>query len=398
MEQKNSLNIYMWYNSIMNFKEKIFALKISSIMATRMLGLFMIFPIFSLYADEYSGSTPVLIGVALGVYGLTQALLQIPFGYMSDRWGRKPLLIFGILIFIIGSILAANSTDIFYIIFARTLQGAGAVSAVLMAFLADYVREEHRTSANAFVGVQIGIAFMVAIIAGPIIASSYGIDGVFWAITILAGAGMIVALSLPHVAPKTLYPFSRVHLGDVMTTKLVKIDFSIFSLHSILAATFVALPVLLSQSGVIGGVDSWQLYLPVMIVAFVFMIPLIILAHKGGRSDLMLAVNMGIIIISQITFFFMPFSYYSVLGVLIVFFSSFNALEATLPSLVSKNAPGEKRGLAMGFFATSQFLGAFVGGFGGGIMYSIFGLESVFLFNCVIGLLWFILHFKKTIK
>jgi MFS family permease len=370
----------------MNLQEKIFALKISLIMATRMLGLFMIFPIFSLYADEYSGSTPFLIGMALGVYGLTQALLQIPFGYMSDRFGRKPLLLFGILIFILGSVLAAYSTDIIYIILARTLQGAGAISAVLMAFLADYVREEHRTSANAFVGVQIGMAFMVAIIAGPIIASSYGIDGVFWAITILAGAGMLVALGLPHVAPKTLYPFSRVHMGDVMTKKLLKIDYSIFSLHSILAATFVSLPVLLSQSGVIDVVDSWQLYLPVMIVAFIFMVPLIILAHKDGRSDMMLAVNMGIIIISQMAFFVMPFSFYTALTVLIVFFSAFNALEATLPSLVSKNAPGEKRGLAMGFFATSQFLGAFVGGFGGGIMYASFGLESVFIFNSVIGI------------
>ena len=380
----------------MNLQEKIFALKISSIMATRMLGLFMIFPIFSLYADEYSGSTPFLIGMALGVYGLTQALLQIPFGYMSDRFGRKPLLLFGIFIFIIGSVLAANSTDIIYIVLARTLQGAGAISAVLMAFLADYVREEHRTSANAFVGVQIGMAFMLAIIAGPLIASEYGIDGVFWVIAGLAGAGMLVALSLPNVSPKTLYPFNRIHIGDVMTSRLLKIDFSIFSLHSILAATFVALPVLLSQNGVIDSGDSWKLYLPVMGVAFVLMVPLIILSHKDGKSDLMMAVNMGIIIMTQIAFFFIPFSFYMALSVLIIFFSAFNALEATLPSLVSKNAPGEKRGLAMGFFATSQFLGAFVGGLGGGIMYAIFGLESVFMFNVVIGVIWYGFHVKKS--
>jgi MFS family permease len=374
----------------LNFKEKIFALKISSIMATRMLGLFMIFPVFSLLADKYDESTPILIGLALGIYGFTQAILQIPFGYLSDRYGRKPILFGGILLFIIGSIMATMATDIHTIIIARALQGSGAISAVLMAFLADFVREDHRTSANAFVGVQIGLAFMLAIIIGPIISTMYGIDGLFLAISILAGIGMLILLSLPHAKPTTLYPFSRVHFADVITKKLVKLDLYMFSLHYILASTFVVFPLLLAQNNIISIADSWMLYLPVMSISFIIMIPLIILAHKEGRSDIMLKINIGIILFSQFLFAIVEsqeysFNIYVIGAMLTVFFSAFNALEATLPSLISKNAPGEKRGLAMGVFTTSQFLGAFAGGILGGTIYSYWGIGMVFFSTAAIG-------------
>ena len=175
-------------------------------MATRMLGLFMIFPIFSVYADHYTQVTPLLIGVAIGAYGLTQAFFQIPFGYLSDKYGRKPLLIIGLIIFFIGSLVAADASDIYQVVIGRALQGAGAISAVLMAFLADYVSEDERPKANAFVGVQIGMAFMLALLLGPIIGHQFGISGLFWIIAALSIVALLVVATLPNAKPKkTIY-------------------------------------------------------------------------------------------------------------------------------------------------------------------------------------------------
>ena len=201
----------------MNTSERLFALKISLVMSVRMLGLFMLFPVMSVYAFEFDNSTPFLVGMAIGIYGLTQALLQIPFGYLSDRYGRKPILIIGLIIFLLGSVLAANTSNIILVVLGRALQGGGAISAVLMAFLADSVNEENRAKANAFVGFQIGLAFMLSILIGPIISSKVGLQGLFWTIALLSLIAMLIVFSLGDSKPITYYKISIKAFKEILT-------------------------------------------------------------------------------------------------------------------------------------------------------------------------------------
>ncbi len=271
--------------------ERGFALKISLIMATRMLGLFMIFPIFSIYANHYEHVTPFYIGLAIGAYGLTQAFLQIPFGYLSDKYGRKPLLIVGLIIFFIGSVVAANATDIYQVIAGRALQGAGAISAVLMAFLADYVCEVERPKANAFVGVQIGVAFMLALLLGPIIGHQLGIAGLFWIIALLSIVALIVVATLPHAKPIKQYKLSIHNIKKILTTELLKLDVSIFALHLILTSAFIAIPIFLVKNNILSIQDNWQLYLPVIVLSFLGMVPMIIIASKYQKSKTILLLS-----------------------------------------------------------------------------------------------------------
>ena len=252
----------------MNKQERTFALKISAIMATRMLGLFMIFPIFSVYADQYTNTTPYLIGVAIGIYGLTQALLQIPFGYLSDKYGRKPMLVVGLIIFFAGSVVAAQSSDIIGVVIGRALQGAGAISAVLMAFLADFVSPNQRSKANAFVGVQIGAAFMLSLIIGPLVSVNLGISGLFWVIASLSIVALIIVATLPHVTPKEQYSLSVANIKQVLNADLLRLDFSVFSLHLILTCAFIAMPIFLVENNIVDIKDNWQMYLPVMFLSF----------------------------------------------------------------------------------------------------------------------------------
>ncbi|SMM99119.1 Putative transport protein [uncultured Candidatus Thioglobus sp.] len=374
----------------MNKQERFFALKISSIMATRMFGLFMIFPIFSVYATQYENTTPYLIGLAIGIYGLTQALLQIPFGYLSDQYGRKPLLIIGLVLFFIGSVVAANASDIIHVVIGRALQGSGAISAVLMAFLADFVSEEQRSKANAFVGMQIGIAFTLSLLIGPIITVNLGISGLFWVIAMLSIVAFVIVLTLPHIKPHKQYVLSVNSIKQVLTTQLLKLDFSIFSLHLILTCMFIAVPVLLVENKIVLSdlSDNWSVYLPVMLLSFVGMLPMIIVAEKMKKHKIVLIIAIAIMLISQLLFYKTPLTYLSFSVLLTLFFIAFNAMEAMLPSLISKTASVDKRGLAMGMYSTSQFLGAFVGGVFGGWIYYTFDLNSVFLFTTFITIFW----------
>ncbi|MDC9714483.1 MAG: MFS transporter [Gammaproteobacteria bacterium] len=374
----------------MNKQERFFALKISSIMATRLFGLFMIFPVFSVYAVQYENTTPYLIGLAIGVYGLTQALLQIPFGYLSDQFGRKPLLVVGLIFFFIGSVVAANSTDIIHVVVGRALQGSGAISAVLMAFLADFVSEGQRSKANAFVGMQIGLAFMLSLLIGPMITVNLGISGLFWVIAGLSLAALTIVITLPHVKPHAQYTLSIPNIKQVLTAKLLKLDFSIFTLHLILTCTFIVMPLLLVENNIVASdlKDNWSVYLPVMLLSFVGMLPIIILAEKFHKHKTMIIAAIMIMISSQILFYQIPLTYTTLLILLTLFFIAFNAMEAMLPSLIAKTATSDKRGLAMGLYSTSQFLGAFVGGVFGGWIYNIFDLNSVFLFTTLMALIW----------
>ncbi len=382
----------------MNKQERTFALKISAIMATRMLGLFMIFPIFSVYADQYTNTTPYLIGVAIGIYGLTQALLQIPFGYLSDKYGRKPMLVVGLIIFFAGSVVAAQSSDIIGVVIGRALQGAGAISAVLMAFLADFVSPNQRSKANAFVGVQIGAAFMLSLIIGPLVSVNLGISGLFWVIASLSIVALIIVATLPHVTPKEQYSLSVANIKQVLNADLLRLDFSVFSLHLILTCAFIAMPIFLVENNIVDIKDNWQMYLPVMFLSFVGMVPMIIISEKYNKTRLVFLVSITLLAFSQILFYKTELTYTTFFIILTIFFTAFNALEAILPSLIAKTANTEKRGLAMGLFSTSQFLGAFVGGIFGGWIYNTFDLNSVFLFTTFIAIIWWMSILKMQQK
>ena len=374
----------------MNSTERLFAMKVSLIMSTRMLGLFMLFPVMSVYAKDYSSTTPFLIGLAIGIYGLTQACLQIPFGYLSDRFGRKPLLLAGLGLFLLGSIVAASATDIIFLVIGRALQGGGAISAVLMAFLADFISEENRAKANAFVGFQIGLAFMLSLLIGPIIASSAGMSGLFWVIAGLSITAALVVCTLPSVKPVNYYKLSLVAFKEILTPRLMRLDFSVFSLHLILACGFIVMPLLLIENSIVAIEDNWQVYLPAILISFVGMVPLIILSEKYKKTKLVLLISIGLLIISQTLFFSLDLSLNVFLVLLSLFFIAFNAVEAILPSLLSRTASASKRGLAMGVFSTSQFLGTFIGGAIGGLIYDIFDLNSVFLLTIFMAIIWWL--------
>jgi len=382
----------------MNSTERLFALKVSLIMSVRMLGLFMLFPVMSVYAADYDGSTPFLIGIAIGVYGLTQALLQIPFGYLSDRFGRKPILILGLLIFLLGSIVAAYASSIIFVVIGRALQGGGAISAVLMAFLADSISEDNRAKANAFVGFQIGVAFMLSLIIGPIITSRIGLSGLFWVIGLLSIIAMVIVMSLQHSKSVNYYRLSLGAFKENLTRELVALDFSVFSLHLVLASGFIVMPLLIMDNQIVSMIDNWQLYLPAVLLSFIGMIPLIIISEKFKKTKYILLLSIFLLIVSQIIFFTASLNFSVFLITLTIFFVAFNTVEAILPSLLSRTASASKRGLAMGIFSTSQFLGTFVGGAIGGLIYDIYDLNSVFLFTTFIAIIWWFMVLFSPLK
>ena len=375
----------------MNSIERSVAFKVSLVMATRMLGLFMLFPVISVYAtSEYQNTTPFLIGLAIGVYGLTQAFFQIPFGYLSDRFGRKPLLYIGLFLFFLGSILAAISTDIIYVIVGRALQGSGAISAVLMALLADSISEENRSKANAFVGFQIGLAFMLSLLIGPTIASIAGLSGIFWSIALLSVISLSIVTSLSNTNPINYYRLSIEEFKKILNPTLLRLDLSAFILHLMLTSTFIVMPLMLVENNIINIADNWKLYLPAMVISFIGMVPLIILAEKLHKTKLILLISIALLMISQILFYELEINFSVFLIILTLFFIAFNTIEAILPSLLSRTASSSKRGLAMGVFSTSQFLGTFFGGVIGGLIYDIFNLNSVFLFTIFMAIIWWL--------
>ena len=382
----------------MSSAERFFALKISLVMAIRMLGLFMLFPVMSVYAGDYESATPFLIGMAIGIYGLTQAIFQIPFGYLSDRFGRKPILLIGLLVFLLGSILAANTSNIIIVVIGRAFQGGGAISAVLMAFLADSVSEENRAKANAFVGFQIGVAFMLSLLIGPIISSRVGLSGLFWVIALLSFIAILIVLSLKQTKSITYYKLSLKAFKENFTKELLALDFSIFSLHLILAAGFIVMPLLIMENQIVSMIDNWQLYLPAVLLSFLGMIPLIIISEKFKKTKYILLISILLLISSQIIFFSLNLDFKVFLITLTIFFVAFNTVEALLPSLLSRTASSSKRGLAMGIFSTSQFIGTFIGGAIGGFIYDIYNLNSVFLFTIFVAIIWWLLILFMPLK
>ncbi|WP_027349274.1 MFS transporter [Halotalea alkalilenta] len=364
---------------------------LSTLYAIRMLGLFMILPVLTLYSEHLAHATPVLIGLALGAYGLTQALLQVPFGMLSDRIGRKSVIAVGLLLLLIGSIVAANATSIYGVILGRCLQGSGAVSGVIMALLADRTREEVRTSAMAVIGMSIGVSIGASMVIGPVLAHRFGLAGVFWSTALMAALGMLVLWRLIPKAPERSHKdvgMDMHQLRDVLArTDLLRLDLSIFALHAILTALFVVLPLKLISLGIASESHGW-VYLPIMATAFVAMAPLIIIAEKRRKMRPIFIGTVMLLVPVLSGMFALPDHSRGLIALLWLFFVAFNLLEATLPSLVSKLAPAGGKGTALSLYSTSQFLGTTVGGSVGGLVAGAFGADAIFLFAALVALVW----------
>jgi MFS family permease len=383
-------------DSQMNSVEKNSVFSLAGIYGLRMLGLFLILPVFALYAEGLEGVTPTLIGLALGAYGFTMAMLQIPFGWLSDRIGRKPVITAGLLIFACGSVVAAMADSIWGVIIGRTLQGAGAIAAAMMALLADLTREEVRTKAMAVVGMTIGASFTVALMAGPLLGAWIGVDGIFWLTAVLALLGIAVLyLFVPD--PDHLIQhrdveampgeFGRI-LGNV---QLLRLDAGIMLLHAIMTAMFIGLPFVLRDHLGYPAMEHPWVYLPVLLVAVLFMIPLIIVAEKKGQMKQIFILCISLISVACMLLATWHDSLISVVAGLLLFFIAYNVLEAMLPSLISRMAPIDAKGTAMGVYSSSQFFGAFIGGVAGGWCYGLFDVQGIFLGSAVIAVLWLLI-------
>ncbi|KEZ78457.1 MFS transporter [Salinisphaera hydrothermalis] len=377
----------------MNQFEKRAAMALASIFSLRMLGLFMIYPVFTFYSKQLTGSTPVLVGLALGAYGLTQALLQIPLGFASDRFGRKHIIAGGLVILAIGSVVAALSTSIYGVIFGRILQGSGAVGSTILALNADLTREETRTKAMAMIGISIGLAFAVAMVVGPLISGWVGVPGIFWFTALLSLLGLFVlygATPEPKAARShrdaEAVPalFKRV----LSNGELLRLDFAIFILHTILTASFIVLPRLLHNVGGVHEDYQWVVYLPVLAVSVAAMLPVIIVAEAKRQMKPVFVGSIAALLVSQIILTFYHASLVELIVMMVVFFTAFNVMEATLPSLISKVAPADAKGTALGVYSSAQFFGIFVGGAVGGWAYSMGGYSGVFGFCALAALVW----------
>lgn len=381
---------------MMNTTERRGTFSLAGIYGLRMLGLFMILPVFALYAEHLEGVTPMLSGLALGVYGLTMAALQIPFGMLSDRFGRKPVITAGLLLFALGSVVAAMADTIWGVILGRALQGSGAIAAAMMALLADLTSEENRTKAMAIMGASIGMSFTLALVLGPFLNNLMGVPGIFWLTAVLAFAGIgVLYLLVPN--PLRLHHHRDVEaepgqLKKVFAdTQLLRLDAGIMIQHGIMMAMFVALPfVLRDHLGLPGSEHAW-FYLPVLLISVLGMVPLIIFAEKKRLMKEIFLGCVSLIVLAQCT---LAFGTSTLLGVgfgLLLFFVAFNTLEASLPSLISRMAPVDAKGTAMGVYSTSQFFGAGIGGPLGGIAYDQFGMHGVFIACAVVAVLWLII-------
>jgi MFS family permease len=366
---------------------------LAAVFSVRLLGLFMIYPVFAAYAAGLDGATPYLIGEALGIYGLTQGLLQIPFGLLSDKVGRKTMIVIGLIVFAIGSAIAAMSTSIGGVIIGRAVQGAGAVGAVILALVADLTTEENRTKAMALVGISIGGSFMVALVAGPIVATFIGVAGIFWLMVGLAFVGIAIT---EFVVPKP--PRLSVHrdaetvpaliVSVLRNGELLRLDFGIFTLHAMLTASFLVLPGLLRETLDISNHSDWMIYLPVLVVSIAVMVPAIIVAEKYRRMKGVFVAAVAALVVSQAMLYAGAHNLFVLLAALTIFFSAFNVMEASLPSLITKVAPPAAKGTATGLYSSAQFLGIFVGGILGGLAHQHGGATGVFALTAVLALGW----------
>ena len=370
-------------------EERRTGMSLAAIFGLRMLGLFLVLPVFAVFAQGFPGGDDLtLVGLALGAYGLTQACLQIAWGSASDRWGRKPVIIAGLILFAIGSAVAALAPDIHWIIVGRVLQGAGAISAAVTALAADLTREQHRTKVMAMIGSSIGLVFAGSLVAAPILYATIGMSGIFWLTGALALAAIVVLLKLVPAAPPPVAGPPVALATVLLEPQLARLNFGVFALHLTQTAMWVLVPSALIQHGGLPVAEHWKVYLPAVLLSFVVMVPAVIAAEKKGRMKPVFLGAIALLLLVQAGFYFAGQSLWALALWLTLFFVAFNILEATQPSLISRIAPPQAKGKALGLYNTLQAVGLFVGGAAGGLLAQHLGSGAVFAACALLALAW----------
>lgn len=366
------------------------AISLALVFAFRMLGLFMLIPVFAIYGEHLTGFSPLWIGLAIGAYGLTQAVLQIPMGWLSDRWGRHQVMLLGLSLFALGSVVSATAESVYMVTFGRVLQGMGAISGAVLALAADLTREEQRPKVMAVIGATIGLSFAVAMVAGPAIAAFSGLAGIFWFTAVLAVIGMaIVQFLVPKAQIQAIDSEALARPGFIWQLmkhpQLRGLNLGVMVLHLLLTAIFVQIP---QQLRLLEQLPSshWHIYLPVFILAFVLMVPMMILAMRRAQEKSYFLLAIGLLIVSLLLM--INVQLWTLAVALLLFFVGFNYLEASMPALVSRIAPAGQKGTAMGIYASLQFFGAFLGGVVGGAISGEMGATMLFALCAGIGLIW----------
>ena len=384
-------------NNALNTVEKKAAASLASIFGLRMLGLFLIMPVIAVYGQDYIDYSPFLIGVAIGAYGLTQAILQIPMGWVSDRIGRRPVIVGGLLVFALGSVVAAMADTLMGVIIGRALQGAGAIASAILALASDCSRDEQRPKVMAVIGLCIGLSFALALVLGPWLGGIVGMSGLFWFTAVSALLAIVLVLTVtPQPVNKTpkrdLVPVPTELMRLLKQPQLIQLNVGVFVLHLVLTAWFVTLPVTLVNAGLAAEQHGW-LYFPTLLLSFVVMVPLMLQAIRKQRQLPTFRVAIGLLLAAMaVIAYFADSLWWLVIGVWI-FFIGFNYLEASLPAMLAQYAPAGSKGSASGIYTSCQFFGAFVGGVAGGWLYTIQGMTGVVLFCILLLLIWLAVSF-----
>ena len=377
------------------------ALSLAGIFALRMFGLFMIYPVFAVYARSLPDATPSRVGLALGIYGLAQALLQMPLGLLSDRMGRKHVIAAGLVVFALGSVVAGLAHSVAGIALGRFLQGTGAVGSAVLALAADLSREQQRTKVMAVIGVTIGLAFGLALVTGPMLDAWFGVPGMFGLTAGLAGIAILLLYSAVP-APETSPVHAETEAVPALLSRVLKdprllrLDFGILAQHAILTATFLGVPLTLQAAGV-AAAQTWKLYLPVLVVSVLVMGPMIMLAERRGQIRPVTLASVAAMGLAQLGLMTQAGGFWLPAVALTLFFAAFNFLEAALPALISRLAPGQARGTAMGVYSSAQFLGIFLGGVLGGWCQGHFGFAGGFAFSLGVASLWLLVAWPERL-
>ena len=376
--------------------ERKLSASLALVFALRMLGLFLILPVFAIEAQRYpGGDDPALVGLVMGSYGMTQALLQLPFGWASDRWGRKPIILFGLLFFIAGSVLCAATDSLHGLLLGRSLQGAGAISAAITALLADGTRDVVRTKAMALIGISIGLMFALSLVLAPLLVGSLGFQGMFWLIAALGtGAFLLISFVVPSQGQQRVQAAGDASWGVIWrqftAPQTWRLNMGVFILHAVQLAMWSAVPLMLVREG-LPQAEHWHVYLPAVIASMLIMGGVLFRLERKGYLRGVFLSQIGLLVLVQLGLFYIstrPSSLWEAGLILFAFFCAFKMLEATQPSLVSRYAAASERGTALGVYNTMQSIGLFVGGAAGGWLIKDFGMQGLFAVCALALLLW----------